>query len=63
VTAAYFLISGLEVGLPVHDKGLSRENTHLLDSLKEFPEASPWSRQWHVDFPESIRFGSANAAA
>ena len=52
-----------EVVADIHDKGLSRENTHLLHSLKEFPEASPWSRQWPVDFPESIRFGSANAAA
>jgi hypothetical protein len=33
--------------------------------MKEFPEASssPWSQQWPVDLPESIRFGSANAAA
>ena len=37
--------------------------THLLHSLKESPEASPWSRQWRVDLGESIRFGSANAAA
>jgi hypothetical protein len=34
----------------IHDKGLSRENTHLLHSRKESPEASPWSRQWPVDF-------------
>jgi hypothetical protein len=49
--------------LDFHDKGLSRENTLLPHSMKEFPEASPWTQQWPADLRESIRFASANAAA